>query len=169
MGQAASAGRSYKAAEAAGKAAAAAVTQDLGAVAADAQRAAQHAQRKVLTLEEEEQHEARDESLGSMLDKLGGAIHGTSLNIMPTERLAQATPSSAGRLPPHALQELLQLQSQAAGGPIDASHIINKYKADPQLVQAVLSVVCLPEVVEAQGSAGIEAFAEHPVWFGRRR
>lgn len=47
--------------------------------------AAQHAQRKVLTLEEEEQHEARDESLGSMLDKLGGAIHGTSLNIMPTE------------------------------------------------------------------------------------
>jgi hypothetical protein len=42
MGQAASAGRSYKAAEAAGKAAAAAVTQDLGAVAADAQRGEQH-------------------------------------------------------------------------------------------------------------------------------
>jgi hypothetical protein len=41
MGQAASAGRSYKAAETAGKAAAAAVTQDLGAVAADAQRGEQ--------------------------------------------------------------------------------------------------------------------------------
>jgi hypothetical protein len=47
--------------------------------------AAQHAQRTVLTLEEEEQQEARDESLGTMLDKLGGAIQGTSLNIMPTE------------------------------------------------------------------------------------
>lgn len=47
--------------------------------------------------------------------------------------------------------------------------VLRRYKADPQLVQAVLSVVCLPEVVEAQGSAGIEAFAEHPVWFGRRR
>jgi hypothetical protein len=47
--------------------------------------AAQHAKRTVLTLEEEEHQEARDDSLGTMLDKLGGAIHGTSLNIMPTE------------------------------------------------------------------------------------
>jgi hypothetical protein len=42
------------------------------------------------------------------------------------QRLVSATPSSAGRLPHHALQELLQLQAEAAGGPVDASHIINK-------------------------------------------
>jgi hypothetical protein len=47
--------------------------------------AAQHARRAVLTIEEEEQLEARDKSLGSMLDKLGGKVYGTSLNIMPTE------------------------------------------------------------------------------------
>jgi hypothetical protein len=41
MGQAASAGRSYKAAEAAGKAAVAA-TQEVGAVAADVQRGERH-------------------------------------------------------------------------------------------------------------------------------
>jgi hypothetical protein len=41
MGQAASAGRSYKAAEAAGKAVTAA-TQDAGAVAADVHRGEQH-------------------------------------------------------------------------------------------------------------------------------
>eukprot|EP00882_Tetradesmus_deserticola_P006294 GHRQ01006623.1.p1 GENE.GHRQ01006623.1~~GHRQ01006623.1.p1 ORF type:complete len:169 (+),score=67.25 GHRQ01006623.1:88-594(+) len=168
MGQAASAARSYKAAEAAGKAAAA-TAQHAGAVTADAQRAAQHAQRAVLSIEEEEQQEARDESLGTLLDKLGGAVQGTSLNIMPTERLASATPSSTGRLPPPALQELLLLQSRAAGGPVEASHIISKYKADPALVQQVLSVVCLPELVEAQGSAGVEAFAEYPAWFSRRR
>jgi hypothetical protein len=53
--------------------------------------AAQHARRAVLTIEEEEQLEARDESLGTMLDKLGGAIHGTSLNIMPTEVSSSTT------------------------------------------------------------------------------
>jgi hypothetical protein len=44
-----------------------------------------------------------------------------------------------------------------------------RYKADPALVQQVLSVVCLPELVEAKGSAGVEAFAEWPAWFSRRR
>jgi hypothetical protein len=44
-----------------------------------------------------------------------------------------------------------------------------RYKADPALVQQVLSVVCLPELVEAKGSAGVEAFAEWPAWFTRRR
>jgi hypothetical protein len=46
------------------------------------------------------------------------------LNLL--QRLMLATPSSAGRLPHHALQELLQLQAEAAGGPVDGSHIIDK-------------------------------------------
>jgi hypothetical protein len=56
--------------------------------------AAQHARRAVLTIEEEEQLEARDESLGSMLDKLCGKVYGTSLNIMPTEVSSSSSSSS---------------------------------------------------------------------------
>jgi hypothetical protein len=60
--------------------------------------AAQHARRAVLTIEEEEQLEARDESLGSMLDKLCGKVYGTSLNIIPTEVSSSSSSSSSTAL-----------------------------------------------------------------------
>eukprot|EP00775_Hariotina_reticulata_P005360 gene5362-5595_t len=133
--------------------------------------AAAQAKRPVLTLEEEEQLESKDQSMGQLLDKLGAAIHGRHINIMPKKEDLPATPSqtsSTGRLPPHALAELLNLQKQAAGGPVDAGHLILKYQVDPALISRVLRVVCAPELLQAQGSAGVQAFAGYPDWFQRR-
>lgn len=47
--------------------------------------AAAQVQRPSLTFEEEEQMERKDHALGSLLDRLGGSIHGTALNISPTK------------------------------------------------------------------------------------
>eukprot|EP00878_Enallax_costatus_P013086 GHUV01013674.1.p1 GENE.GHUV01013674.1~~GHUV01013674.1.p1 ORF type:complete len:190 (+),score=41.29 GHUV01013674.1:46-570(+) len=172
MGQSAStAGRSYKAAESASKAASSALNNlpSTGAVAVDAQRAAALTKRQVLSLEEEEQFERKDQGLGTLLDQLGGTIHGKQVNIGPHQRLPAPTSAvSSGRLPHSALMELLELQKQAAGGPVDASAIISKYNTDPKLIQQVLSQVCLPDIVTAQGSAGVQAFGEWPDWFQRR-
>lgn len=55
--------------------------------------AAQQARRAALTLEEEEQHEAKDVAYGTLLDRLGGAIHGTSIDIYPKEVSRSVTSS----------------------------------------------------------------------------
>ena len=47
--------------------------------------AAAEAQRPSLTFEEEERLESKDQALGSLLDRLGGSIHGKALNISPTK------------------------------------------------------------------------------------
>jgi hypothetical protein len=47
--------------------------------------AAQHVQRPSLTLEQEEEMERKDADLGSLLDRLGGSIHGKALNISPSK------------------------------------------------------------------------------------
>ncbi|KAF8061981.1 hypothetical protein HT031_004241 [Scenedesmus sp. PABB004] len=166
MGAAAS--RTYAAAEAAARAAPGAA-RSAGAVARDAELvAAQQARRAPLSLEEEEALEGKDAELGSLLDRLGGSIQGAAVHVTPTQPLAAAVRSSAGRLPAAAVKELFELQARAAGGPVDASALLAKYKADPQLVAAVLSHACLPELVEASGAAGVEAFAQWPAWFRRR-
>jgi hypothetical protein len=47
--------------------------------------ATQVAQRPTLTLEQEEELESRDQALGSLLDRLGGSIHGKTLNVSPSK------------------------------------------------------------------------------------
>lgn len=126
--------------------------------------AAQHVQRPSLTLEQEEELEGKDAALGSLLDRLGGSIHGKALHITPSkvtaacaltddgrnahvfhtptpqclpcpwvaaqEQLqAQQVPQvsdSSGRLPPDALRQLLELQAQASGGPLQADALLHK-------------------------------------------
>lgn len=46
--------------------------------------------------------------------------------VVPLQRVTSLSPSSAGRLPAHALKELFELQRKAEGGPVDASHLISK-------------------------------------------
>lgn len=191
MGSAGSkaAGRSYNAVQA-GSASVAGQQQLTGSVALDAARgafvwgarrirrttlcawvtcvpllhaAAQHVQRPSLTLEQEEELERKDAALGSLLDRLGGSIHGKALHITPSkvpaacaltddgrnahvfhttpqclpcpwvaaqEQLqAQQVPQmsdSSGRLPPDALRQLLELQAQASGGPLQAEALLHK-------------------------------------------
>lgn len=175
MGSAGSkaAGRSYKAVQAGAQASAIAEHQLSGSVAVDAARAAKQAHRPSLTLEQEEQLESKDQALGSLLDQLGGAIKGKALQITPSqEQLNQqhvaVLADTRGRLPSDALKELLRLQAQANGGQLQAEHLLQKYKVDPQLVTQALSHVCLPELVEAEGPGGVKAFAEWPPWFQRR-
>eukprot|EP00879_Flechtneria_rotunda_P011322 GHRR01011827.1.p1 GENE.GHRR01011827.1~~GHRR01011827.1.p1 ORF type:complete len:182 (+),score=60.62 GHRR01011827.1:709-1254(+) len=179
MGQSASAaGRSYKAAEAASKAVrqgASHVPGPTGAAAIDAERAArqQASKRAALTVVEEEQLESRDQDLGILLDQLGVAIRGKVVDVQakePSLHGAQVSSivGSAGRLPIQALKELFELHRQAAGGPVDATYLIQRYQADPDLIQHVLSHMCLPELVEAEGSDGVQAFAVYPDWFQRR-
>lgn len=43
-----------------------------------------------------------------------------------------------------------------------------RYNVDPQLVARVLSIVCLPDIVEGAAPGGVTAFAEYPPWFQRR-
>jgi hypothetical protein len=45
----------------------------------------QRYKRQSPTLAEEEQLEARDEGLGTLLDQLGGAIRGTQVDILPKQ------------------------------------------------------------------------------------
>jgi hypothetical protein len=140
-----------------------------------------------LTLQEEEEMEAKNAELGSFLDRIGGAIHSQTVNILsdkvrlyaPQQNIAimfplamvlkagrcqapcscgkgfckscflhesanlidhvmafvlQPAPGSAGpamdlsagRLPPHALKELFELQEAAAGKAPDADYLIQK-------------------------------------------
>jgi len=47
--------------------------------------AAAQAKRQVVTLEEEEKLESKDQCMGLLLDKLGAAIHGRHINVMPNK------------------------------------------------------------------------------------
>lgn len=80
--------RSYQAVEATAAAAHSVPAAAGSAVASDAQRAAAAAAaalRTTPTLAEEEELEAQDEQLGSLLDRLGGSVHGRAVAIGPNE------------------------------------------------------------------------------------
>lgn len=174
-------GRSYAAVEkAAGSAAAKPGLEAAPSrVALDAARAEdQRYKRQNPTLAEEEQLEAQDEGLGTLLDQLGGSIRGTQVDILPKQVLSQgrATTSAAAgaddssrRLPPVAMAQLFELQAEAAGRRPDVAHLIRRYDVDQQLIDRVLSTCCRPTIVEASGSKGVSAFAQWPEWFKQRQ
>jgi len=129
--------------------------------------------------------EAKNAELGSFLEKIGGAIHSQSVNIYPDKvapgSSGPAMDLSAGRLPPHALKELFELQQAAAGKPPDVGHLIQKYNVPQERVSQVLSTYCLPVRVENPGNStysdfddpfGVEklsGIAGWPKWFKRSK
>jgi hypothetical protein len=66
----------------------------------------QRYQRQNPTLAEEEQLEARDEGLGTLLDQLGGSIKGTQVDILPKQVTGAACQGCGMKAPPQQCSRL---------------------------------------------------------------